>query len=198
MRTWSFAAFATTLLAFGTALADAPFGFELNAHPADYDYCEATALAELYKCESSPRPHSAFDLYFLHYVDGLGLCKLSAVGKSAANDNYGSKSRKKADELAQHISRKYGPHTNKQDSLLPGSFWDEPRYWMMGVNVEDRYYRYYWTEAEGYKKVGDVTAIKVAVRAAGPDSGYVVATFELSAISRCVESKEQSNSDAFQ
>ena len=184
MRTWSFAAFTTTLLVFGTTLADAPFGFESNAHPADYDYCEATGLAELYRCKSSPRPHSAFDLYFLHYVDGLGLYKLSAVGKSAANDNYGSKSRKKADELAQQISRKYGPHTNSHDFLLPGSFWDEPRYWMMGVNVEDRYYGYYWTEAEGYKKVGDVTTIQVVVRATSSDSGYVVATFELSAIPR--------------
>lgn len=197
MRTWSFAAFATTLLAFGTALADAPFGFESNAHPSDYDYCEATGLAELYKCESSPRPHTAFDLYFLHYVDGLGLCKLSAVGKSDANDNYGTKSRQKADELAQEISRKYGPHTNRRDFLPLGSFWDEPRYWMMGVYVGDRYYAYYWTEAEGYKKVGDVTAIQVAVRAASFDLGYVVVTFEMSAISRCVERKEQSDSDAF-
>jgi len=103
MRTWSIAVFATTLLALGTALADAPFGFKSNAHPADYDYCEATGLVELYKCQSSPRPHSAFDLYFLHYVDGLGLCKLSAVGKSFYTDNYGSKSRKTADELAQQI-----------------------------------------------------------------------------------------------
>ena len=128
MRTWSIAAFATTLLAFGTALAGAPFGFKSNAHPAGYDYCEATGLVELYKCESSPRPHSAFDLYFLHYVDGLGLCKLSAVGKSFATDNYGSKSRKMADALAQQISRKYGPHTNKHDSLSPSSLLDEPRY----------------------------------------------------------------------
>ena len=183
----SLAVFWAALLACGGAFADAPFGFQTNENPAAYGYCKASGLAELYTCSTAPIPHSAFDLYLLYYVDGSGLCKISALGKRINNDNYGSMSRKEADEIALEVARKYGPQTNKHDFVLPNSIWEESRDWMMGVNVKERYYGYDWEEDEGYKRVGDVEAIRVFVRAISSDSGRVVATFKLNSILRCAK-----------
>ena len=187
----------TTLSVSGTAHADVPFGFERDIHPSQYGYCSETATDAFYTCSTSPKPHSAFGYYLVYYMDGIGLCKVVGVGKDIENDRYGGKSRDIADEIAQQIEKKYGAHTAKLDFLSSGSLWDEPKYWMTGIDAEDRYYIYYWLEGEGYKKVADVTAISVAVRASGSRTGYVTAGFEFSALSRCVSAKDDADSGAF-
>ena len=187
----------TIFLLCNDAFANTPFGFEVNSHPSKYKFCLPTETKDTYICTSAPKPHGAFENYFLWYVGEFGLCKTVAVGKTIDNDAYGDVVRRRTDKLAQQIEKKYGPPTDKFDFLHSGSIWDEPRDWMLSLSRNERSYVYAWSSDMGYIPIANVKTIMLQAHGHNSRDGYVTVAFEFSNMSRCTNAKNEAESDAF-
>ena len=196
-RAWCSIILLVMFLACNAALANAPFGFEVNVSPSQYEFCSPSERRDVYLCTGAPKPHGAFDTYILWYFHNIGLCKTVAVGNTIENDAYGELARKRTDKIARQIEKKYGPATDKCDFLNAGSIWDEARDWMRALSRNERSYVYSWSRDRGYIPVGNVDTILLQVRGDNASEGYITAAFEFGNMSRCTSAKNEAESDAF-
>ena len=125
------------------AESDNPFGFEIQPHPLQYEYCKPIppesfgGMPHWYKCSSAPRPHPYLQEYLLFFVDEVGLCTILAR-------SWGFRTHKDQLETVvrafnRQISKTYGPPTSQSDS--------------------DSEYRYDWQPKDGFVGRGDVNSI---------------------------------------
>lgn len=131
------------------AESDNPFGFETNKHPLEYEYCQKdkalspTALRSRslrghgYTCSSAPRPHPDFPEYTLSFVEGVGLCFISATGY-----HYPLFPWQGLGMFKEQIAQKYGQPTSKAES-------------------KRAYHWYHWWPKEGFDGLGDVQMIEL-------------------------------------
>lgn len=94
-----------------------PFGFATETHPMTYGYCKKdddpdVNSRDFYVCNDAPRPYPGFYEYNLHFVEGAGVCWLSAAMT-------GKDLRSEALEIMRHLTKKYGEPTTGT------SMWDK-------------------------------------------------------------------------
>ena len=86
--------------------------------------------------------------YFTYLVVGhtpkAGVCKVAGLQNVPNPDEYGVEHRMAFDNIADKIVAKYGEPKSKVDRLLPGSIWDKPQDWLMGLWKKERYLFWDW------------------------------------------------------
>ncbi len=183
-------------LVVNTTCAAEPFGFNIDKHPKNYEYCKkAKKQRYWWNCNSASRPHSAFEIYFLQYVGGVGICVIKGIGKVIKNDAYGTSTISTIDKLHDQLAKKYGTG-KKHDFLRSGSIWNDPRDWMMGIRKRERTYAYSWWPKYGFQPVGNVKSLVVAAKAIR-SGGYAVVEFNLATKVKCDKKIEEDESKAF-
>ena len=190
-------ALVTVTLNPATAAENNPFGLDLDKHPTEYGCTQSQKNQYWYSCTTVPKPHPEFEFYELQYVDGVGICYVSAIGKTIRNDSYGITTKKRVDAIARQLKQKYGAETSKSAFLRSHSIWDDPNDWMMGVLKGDRAYQYWWGADEGFKPVGEVIELGISAKAVASDAGYVKVGFAFKRKPACDAIIDKAGQDAF-
>ena len=124
-----------------------PFGFETNKHPLEYEYCKKEPglyRGHGYTCSSAPRPHPDLDKYALKFVEGVGLCRISASRSEMLYSDVENMIEMSKDQLA----KKYGP------PAIPTE--EEAR--------DNIVLQYYWAPKGGFNGLGDVKYIRMRAK----------------------------------
>jgi len=179
------------------AAEDNPFGLDLDKHPTEYGCSQLQNDKHHYRCETVPKPRPEFEFYAIQYVERVGICLASGIGKKIGNDKHGLTTKKRVDAIAKQLKQKYGVETQKYDRLLPGSMGDAPGDWMMGIRRKERSYLYRWDPDEGFKPVGEVVQLAVAAQAVSDYTGYVKVDFHFKSNPQCDAIIEKAGQDAF-
>lgn len=158
----------------------------------------AVALKEskqvaLYRSDTAPNPHSAFESYIYTVTAGAGLCRITAVGKPVATSVFGGELRSEYASLKEALGAKYGKPTNDFDFLRQGSIWDESNDWMMSLLKKERSLAVYWNampDKQGARQISlpnDLGVIGLKAEALGPNSGFVSVTYTFTNEKACLD-----------
>ena len=138
-------AIALTLLAFGTA---SVCQAQETKPPCALGYCMGQPVMEVSTKEDGIHLYVTESDYFTYLVVGntpkAGVCKVAGLQNVPNPDKYGVEHRMAFDNIADKIVAKYGEPESKVDRLLPGSIWDEPQDWLMGLWKKERYLFWDW------------------------------------------------------
>jgi len=149
-----------------------PFGLEkgmsLNAIGGKP---EQIALGK-YKLTDVPTPHSAFEAYIVQIAPKSGLCWVKAIGKDVATSSYGSELKSEFRKMEEKLGSSYGQHKTL-DTLLPGSIWNEPNDWMMGLIKKERILAAVWEAKDGSSLPPDLQSIALYASPYAQDKGYI-------------------------
>ena len=179
-----------------TVASAGPFGFDINTHPKEYGYCRpAKDKPKAWYCGEAPRQHSAFEQYGLWFVEGVGICKIQAVGKSIKNDPYAYKLLKEMARVERHVSYKYG-EGKKYDHLKSDSIYRHPepknrKKWMSQMRRGLRDYGYRWSKEVDKVRKLDLFAV------VEKKHSYLIIHFELVTDFDCMRKLADKDSKAF-
>jgi hypothetical protein len=93
---------------------------------------------------TAPKAHPEFDTYFLTISPKNGLVRIYAAGKDIQTNRYGDRVKSAFIETQQALISTYGAPSEQFDFLNTGSAWEEPEYWMTGLQKEERTLSSYW------------------------------------------------------
>ncbi|WP_417635157.1 hypothetical protein, partial [Enterobacter hormaechei] len=111
---------------------EGPFGLDVGLSKKNIEDMTGEDLkpvansADLYTSASLPKKNADFEAYGLLISPDAGLCQIRAVGKSIDTDSFGIALKSKYEELSDSLSSIYGK-ADKNDFLISGSIWKEPR-----------------------------------------------------------------------
>ena len=151
--------------------ADGPFGLEMGAPKGDFEL-EQLDLPGVFVARNVPIPHSAFQQYILTFGPKSGLCLVRGVGHDIPTNSFGSQLRSAFTDLKGRLERLYGSHETV-DVVLPGSIWDEPQDFMMGLLKKERFLAATWEQESGSTLKNNLASVLLAARATSHDEGYV-------------------------
>jgi len=137
-----------------------------------------------YMLSSVPKPHSAFETYIVRVAPTGGLFWIRAVGKEIRTNSYGIELKSAFVEIEEKLKATYGKNT-RLDSLLPGSAWNKPNQWMMGLIKTERVLMSLWLEAEGSTLPPDLRSIGLMAVGASENTGKIHLEYEFSNRASC-------------
>ncbi|PKB87514.1 hypothetical protein A8A01_24150 [Ewingella americana] len=140
--------------------------------------------ADLYTSESLPKKNADFEAYGLLISPNTGLCQIRAVGKSIDTDSFGIALKSKYEELSDSLSSIYGK-ADKNDFLLSGSIWKEPKYWMMSLDKKERFLSAEWKGTKGAPLKNNLISVSIQARADGSEKGYIFLQYTFSNNDTC-------------
>ncbi len=126
----------------------------------------------IYKLDSVPKPHSAFEAYVVRIAPKGGLYWIKAIGKDIETSTYGMELKSAFNEMKEKLGATYGKHKT-MDVLLPGSIWDEPNDWMMGLIKKERILAAIWEKSEGSSLPSEIEQIGLIASPTSRDKGYI-------------------------
>jgi hypothetical protein len=122
---------------------------------------------------TAPSPHPAFKTYLVRATPGLGVVWIKGLGEAIENDAFGGATRAAVDRLKEQLALRY-KEPRKLDFLMHGSIWEDPKYWMMGLSANERYYSYTWDASGAGALPEDIASVYVGASAMSSDSAMVV------------------------
>jgi hypothetical protein len=177
----------------GTAQAQA-FGVEMGAPVSRYEGSNV-AQSPYYFRIKVPQPNAEFETYAATATPETGICKVSALGKTYHNDDYGTGARTAFDRLASALAAKYGS-PQKFDFLRVGALWDKPREWVWSIYKNERTLAAFWTTEMGSALPQDVEGIRLDARSVNAASGaYVTLAYEFSNFPACKKVMDRSDNN---
>ncbi len=142
-----------------------------------------------------PQPHPDFESIVVSAEDSIGLCKVTAIGKTLESASTGAQLRNRFDQLEIVLTGKYG-RPLKLDRLSTGSIWNEPNDWMMGIRVGERTYAAVWLrDSTGVELPDWASAIGLEAVAQGPNKGYLKLSYEGRNFPRCAMLLDRKKND---
>lgn len=169
--------------------ADGPFGFKqgLTRDEIESMIGEASTLVpgskNTYVLNTVPKSHSAFENYVAVIGDISGLCAVRGIGKDITTSRHGIQLKTSFNELEATLSELYGS-SEKSDFLMPGSIWEEPEDWMMGIKSEERFLFSQWPR-KGKVLKNELGSVFLGVRAKSTDTGYLVLEYNFQNKEQC-------------
>jgi hypothetical protein len=132
-----------------------------------------------------PEPNSEFESYIAIATPSNGICKVTGIGRTHTNDDYGTEIRATFSRMRDALSDKYG--ANRQfDYIKSGALWDKPRDWVWSIYKKERTLVAYWLAENGSSLPATIEAIELVTRSVSPTSGaYLSLTYELSNYDEC-------------
>ncbi len=150
-----------------------------------------------YWCDSLPRTHPEVKFYLLKYGPETGVCLAKAVSQDVQTNGYGFSLRSAVDKVKDQLEEKYGSTYEFTDFLMPGSIWDEPKYWMRSLEREERSYMYVWESTPAFPLPDGLHQLALIAAALSADAGYWMTEFYFANDSKCDEIEKKQGSDAF-
>ncbi len=163
------------IIMFSAVLYAGPFGCEMGWKAADYEKSgiEIT-LSKKFNGYSSYtinpiNKHPKLESYVVFIDDELGTFSIKASTGIIEASSFGTQVKNVFSELESQISDSYG-ESETLDILLPGSIWDEPNYWMMGLYKGERYLMAMWTNVDN----SSIDSIGMMTRALSTSSAAIL------------------------
>jgi hypothetical protein len=153
-----------------------PFGIGIGQSITDLGETTKLDAPGLYKIESPPKPHSAFETVVVVAYPETGVCVIRGIGRNIDNDGAGVATRGAVDELADALRTKYGS-ARKIDTCF-GSGSCNPEYWMMYMSNNERYYGYEFKEKSTVFQSLKLREVDVAARVSDTQTGYAIVEYQ--------------------
>jgi hypothetical protein len=134
---------------------------------------------DLYTAELLPKKNADFEAYGLLISPDAGLCQIRAVGKSIDTDSFGIALKSKYEELSDSLSSIYGK-AEKNDFLVSGSIWEDPKYWMMSLSKRERFLSAQWKGTKESPLKNNLLSVSIEARADGSEKGYIFLQYNFS------------------
>lgn len=182
-----------TLTALIHGLTAGPFGLEMGMTLDEIDSDATEVSPGVYKLSKVPKPHSAFEAYAVKIGPKSGLCWIKAIGKDIETSVYGSSLKSEFKELGEKIAKVYGTGETT-DALLPGSIWDEPNDFMMGLRKNERLLFTLW---ENPKNSDKIETIALMASATGSNTAYLALEYSFENKEKADQEISDLEDDAF-
>ena len=164
-----------------------PFGLRMAMSQAELSRIgklEQLKGSNVFSIARVPKPHNAFESYAVIFTPSQGLCKVAGIGKTIETSAHGVQLKSAFESMEEALTRKYGNH-KRNDFLSPGSIWDEPEDWMMGLQQKDRYLSTFWDEEEKSTLADNIEAISLETIGLSRTSGFLRLSYEFSNFGAC-------------
>jgi len=149
-----------------------PFGLSKGLRQEDLDIQMVEVKPFIYKAETLPKKHSAFQYYFLQITPVQGLSWIKAIGNSVATNPYGSEIQTAFETMRGKLENIYGRPENI-DFLMYESIWNEPRDWMQAIANGERSLAARWDRRKGKDLPSDLETIFLYASAEDTHTGYI-------------------------
>jgi hypothetical protein len=187
---------AAALLITSVAATAQPFGLQMGMTLADLKRL-GIKLEKIQKTENSysaksiPNGHSRLAAYSFVVTPKAGLCRVVALTPTISTNVYGTELRAEFDKLKDALDARY-PGSEIIDKIMPGSIWNEPRDFMMGLLKKERALISYWLEAEHLPD--SLSGVSLEATAFSDSKGAVVLQYEYQNINECMDEIKASSS----
>ena len=169
---------------------DGPFGLKFGIKLSDLD----TVLDNkdgTYDVKV-PKPNDNFEIYTVTVGERVGVCAITALGKTLANDAFGNSVREVFSELKNSLNLKYGA-SKDFDFLAYGSIWNEPRDYVMALSKNERTLASFWTHKFGATLPATISTIGLTARGLSGRESYLRLRYEGSNIESCAAEQKRRN-----
>lgn len=133
-----------------------------------------------------PKPHNAFVRYIVRICPSEGLYYIKAMSDKIETNGHGTSLQMKFEEIENKLKNVYGDN-KKTDFLVRDSLWDEPKYWMMGLLKQDRYYFSVWHKESNAKLKENLMSIGLSSVALSTQTGYIALEYTYENEKKCEE-----------
>jgi hypothetical protein len=166
-----------------------PFGIQMGLTKQQVlDATGARALPDnpfTYVSSKAPKSHVAFQNYAYTIGDQAGLCSVVGLGDDFEADAYGNAVRSNFSAIQDALTKKYGEPTSTDKDLAPGSIWNDPKDWMMGLNKEERSYRVEWKSSQAHPLPDHLALIRLNARASRSDQASLAILYRFDNADAC-------------
>lgn len=138
----------------------------------------------VYSTPSLPDGNDSFNDYRLIITPDQGLCKVIAWTPDIESSVYGDAIKDKFAALYDALDKKYGM-SKKLDALRPGSIWDDPQDWMMGLAKNERFLMAIWSSESGASLPPDVEAIGLEAHGTSSSKALISLSYEFTNFDSC-------------
>lgn len=178
MRSWIFLA---AFLIHGTAYAQA-FGVEMGAPVSKYSgQRQGNSNSYVIKV---PQPNEEFESYMAVATPQTGVCKVTGIGKTYRNDNYGTSAKAAFHNLKTILAQRYG-NSKDFDFLHAGALWKEPREWVWSIYKNERTLASFWDAEERSNLPASLNAFTLSTNAVDTSGAYLRLSYEFSNFDAC-------------
>lgn len=169
----------------------APFGIPMGTTVAQLKKMGAVPStdSQIYVLTDPPIKNANFERYLIRAGQKSGVCKIVAIGKPINTSSDGSGLRSAFVSMNNVLNTKYGSATEKFDFLKSGSIWDEPKDFMMGLVVDERYYNNYWVADKGARLGNNISIMALEGNARTSTQGYITVGYEYKNLDSCTKEK---------
>ena len=129
--------------------------------------------------------HPDFETYALIITPQQGLCKIHAMSADIPTSVYGTELQTRYKSLSKAMVEKYGKPEGDHDFLRAGSLWKESKYWMMGLQKNERLLATYWGPPKNVKLPDSLSTMKVEARAISQNKGFLLLNYEFDNYDAC-------------
>lgn len=171
-----------------------PFGLDKGMKQAELPKDAELIQKGYYRLKQVPNPHPAFDYYVVQVAESAGLCWIKAIGKDIATSSHGTTLRSEFRDLRSRLDNVYGA-SNETNTLLPGSIWNEPQDYMMGLVKKERFLFAEWKNSAGSQLKDGIESIGLVANALGSGKGYLTLEYSFENYQAC-ETEINSNVDS--
>ncbi|WP_429154313.1 hypothetical protein [Aeromonas media] len=151
--------------------ADGPFGLAMGMTKEMFKGHLTPVSTGVYMLDTPPKAHPQFEQYVVKISDKTGLCWIKGVGKDIPTNGHGIQLKSEFDDFERKLDERYGSH-KRTDFLVSGSLWNDPQYWMRGLQKEDRYLYSVWGK-EKNPLPNELLEIGLFAGATTGDNGYL-------------------------
>ena len=146
-----------------------------------------------------PKPHPAFEFYWLVFSPKDGLLNIVAFGNGIRTNGFGEAVHDSFVQIQEGISKTYGPPDVSSDRVRDGSIWNEPQDWMMGLLKGERDLMAIWykTVFSTKKLPNRITGIVLEAKASSTEQGFLVLKYEFDGWNEYVEAKNNKTDSVF-
>lgn len=162
------------------------FGVRMGASVSEYGGRRAPGSTNpFYFKIDVPQPNREFESYSAFATPQTGICKVSGLGITHANDRYGTASKSAFSGVKQALVSRYG-RSRDFDFLKSGALWDEPHEWVWSIYKDERTLTSFWTREDGASLPPSIVSIMLDMRAVSSSSPYLSLTYEFANFRTCL------------
>ena len=161
---------------------------ESNAPPCVFGYCMGQAIDEEPDGTHAAglsfitaTDHDLFERVTVYWTPATGVCLVEAFYAVPSPDAHGDAHRSAFNLLTDLLRRKYGEPSDTYDHVRAGGVWEEPGYWLQGLEHGERQLANYWNEKSSILPAG-LAAVKVEAL-----PSFIVVVCDFANLAECLE-----------
>lgn len=174
---------------FQGAVAAGPFGLTMGVPKEELALKPNEDMSISYIFDSVPVPSPYFETYAGSVGEQAGLCNIRAITGVIDTNRFGHSLRSQFDKIKEALRKRYG-EPKLYDFIIPGSLWDEPQDFMMGMLRDDRKLAAFWSH-DNTPLGSDLQEIMLEGRALSTTSGALILQYDFLNIDECRIERER-------